>query len=210
MSIKIAHIDTETGGLDPKKSALLQIACVLEIIDHDSIVSTVFQSFIRPAPGLEIKDEALEINGITPEQLLTFPTEDVVHVGFVNFLNMSINRFIKSDKAFFSGYNAGFDNSFIREFFLRNGNDYFGSYFWSGTLDVMGFALNHLREIRPLMPNFKLGTVAAEILGKEAVEATTTFYPLHDARADAHLSREIFHKIEEEKFIARLEKRVEG
>lgn len=210
MSIKIAHIDTETGELDPKKSALLQIACIFEIIEDDKVIATEFQSYVQPPAGLEIAPEALAVNGITLEQIQTFPTEESVHREFVKFLQMSLNKYDTKDKAYFSGYNAGFDNAFIREFFLRNGDKYFGSYFWSGTLDVMCFALNHLRHIRCFMSNFKLGTVAFEILGETAVNAITSWYPLHDARSDAYLSREIFHKIEEEKFIARIEKRAEG
>ena len=59
----IIAIDTETGGLDSNKNALLSIsACFL-----DNPKKT-FNVFIEPAPDTTIEPEAAAVNGYTPEE----------------------------------------------------------------------------------------------------------------------------------------------
>lgn len=53
-------IDTETGGLDPQRHALLSIAA--HHPQHGE-----FSAFIRPAPCKLIDPEAARVNGYTPE-----------------------------------------------------------------------------------------------------------------------------------------------
>ena len=85
------------------------------------------------------------------------------------------------------GYNnASFDNQFFRAFFTQNRDNYFGSWFWADTLDVMVLASNFLRDRRHEMENFQLKTVA-KFLGVEVDETK-----LHDAEYDIYLTIEIF------------------
>lgn len=72
-------------------------------------------------------------------------------------------------------------------FFLQNGDNYFGSWFWSNSVDVMVLASQYLLAERPLMPNFKLSTVAAQ-LGVSVSEDK-----LHDALYDVDLTRDAYH-----------------
>jgi DNA polymerase III epsilon subunit-like protein len=58
----IIAIDTETGGTNPSKSALLSISAC-----HLADRSKNFTVFIQPAEGLEIDAEAAAVNGYSPE-----------------------------------------------------------------------------------------------------------------------------------------------
>lgn len=99
-----------------------------------------------------------------------------------------MSKYNKTDKFFLVGYNnASFDNQFLRGFFLQNGDNYFGSWFWSNSVDVMVLASQYLLAERPLMPNFKLSTVAAQ-LGVVVSEDK-----LHDALYDVDLTRDAYH-----------------
>ena len=93
----------------------------------------------------------------------------------------------KQDKFFLAGYNnASFDNQFLRAWFLQNGDKYFGSYFWSNSIDVMVLATPYLASQRSQMENFKQGTVA-KALGIEIDESR-----LHDALYDIQVCKSIY------------------
>jgi DNA polymerase-3 subunit epsilon len=70
---------------------------------------------------------------------------------------------------------------------LQNGDNYFGSWFWSNTLDVMVLATAFLATRRPDMENFKLSTVA-KTLGIEVKDDS-----LHNAMYDIDLTKAIFN-----------------
>lgn len=98
-----------------------------------------------------------------------------------------VDKYKKTDKFFLVGYNnASFDNQFLRGFFLQNNDQYFGSWFWSNSIDVMVLASNKLVERRAEMENFKLSTVA-KFLGIQVSEDN-----LHDAFYDIYLTKAIF------------------
>ena len=72
---------------------------------------------------------------------------------------------------------------------IQNGDKYFGSYFWSNSIDVMVLATLRLLGVRPTMENFKLMTVAKTV-GVQIDESK-----LHDAMYDIYLTREIYNRI---------------
>lgn len=81
---------------------------------------------------------------------------------------------------------AGFDNQFLRGFFLQNGDNYFGSWFWSNSIDVMVLASAYLADRRAEMENFKLSTVA-KFLGVSVSDDS-----LHNALYDIELTRAVY------------------
>ena len=102
-------------------------------------------------------------------------------------LGKYVDKFNRKDKFFLVGYNnAAFDNNFLRGFFLQNGDEYFGSWFWSNSVDVMVLASNYLLDRRAEMENFKLSTVAKFL--NIAVEDDA----LHDAQYDIELTKLIY------------------
>ena len=81
------------------------------------------------------------------------------------------------------------DKQFLRGFFLQNNDQYFGSWFWSNSIDVMVLASNKLVERRAEMENFKLSTVA-KFLGVNVDDAA-----LHNALYDINLTKAIYNLV---------------
>lgn len=185
---KIAWIDTETGGVNPDKNPLLQTAIEI-FINEEMIKSEIFYS--APFEGDIVEDEALEKNGFTREQINKFPSPMITHIKIVKLLEKYVNRYNPLDKFIFAGYGARFDSDFMRAFFVKNGDNYFGSYFYSLPMDVMSFVAEGLLlgTVKP-MKNFQLGTVCEQMgidLGEKA----------HDAMEDIRATRELYEKLKE-------------
>ena len=191
MSVKLCYIDTETTGLDAKRHGIIQLAAIMEI-DGDEV--STFSEKMRPASTCAVDHSALEISGNTIDMIRAYRPEAEVYRDFVAWLGSHIDKFSKTDKAFFCGYNSPFDVEFVRAFFDRNGDKYFGSWFWSGSVDVMGAALWALRDQRAGLLNFKLGTVATHVLGSRAAELTADV-GLHDALTDIRITRELHIRV---------------
>ncbi|MBS4059690.1 MAG: 3'-5' exonuclease [Bacteroidetes bacterium] len=181
---KILFFDVETTGLDYMNNGMHQLSGILEV--NGKVVES-FDFKIKPAENLIIEDIALKVSGVTREDLMSYPSEAEVYRKFIAMLLDYIDKFDKFDKAFLAGWNnAAFDNGFLRAFFERNGDKYFGSWFWSNPLDVMVLATQHLLSERHTMLNFKLMTVAAHLLG--GIDESK----LHDATYDIELTRNIY------------------
>lgn len=183
---KIVYFDLETTGVNPAKNGIHQISGEIEI---DGITMEKFDFHVRPNPKAIIEDEALQVAGVTKEDILLYPPMDEIYLAFVSMLGKYVSKYDKRDKFFLCGYNnASFDNNFLRGFFLQNGDSYFGSWFWANTIDVMILATQKLINERYKMENFKLATVA-KTLGID-VEADN----LHDAFYDIYLTKEVYKK----------------
>lgn len=185
MSHKVCIIDTETTGLDPKKNGIVQIAG--EIRSKGAKVPFSFP--IAPFEADILSLEALEVNGLTAEALWHLPKPADVHRQFLKLLGQHIDKFDKRDKLWFVGYNANFDYQFVREWWLKCGDRYFGSWFWHPPLDLMTFAGFRLLMKRTDMANFKLATVAAEL------GIPVQPFRLHDAVYDVELTGLLYDKL---------------
>ncbi len=184
---KLFFYDLETTGVKFWKNGIHQISGCIEV---DGDVKEEFNFHVKPNPACVIEDEALEVSGVTLEQINAYPDMNVVYNQIKTMLSKYVNRYNKYDKFFLVGYNnAPFDNQFFRAFFVQNNDNYFGSYFWSSAIDVMVLAANHLKNTRHTMENFKLKTVA-DTLGVTVDESK-----LHDAMYDIYLTRAIYRKI---------------
>lgn len=185
--MKTFFIDVETTGLDPKKAAIHQLAGIIEI---DNQVVDRFDLRIRPFKGAEINQEALEISKVTLDQINGYAPEANAYKYLLAKLAGHVDRFNKRDKFHIAGYNcARFDSEFLREFFLRMGDKYYGSWFWSNPLDVMILAGERLKHSRQELANFQLQTVASFLLGDRDPEGA------HDAAVDVEWTRLIYHKV---------------
>jgi len=152
-----------------------------------------FQYRLRPFPGDVIEEEALEVNGITREELKTYSAPGKVYKDSINLLSTHVDRYDRADKFHFIGYNAIFDSNHLRAWFEKNGDTYFGSWFYFPPIDVMGMAAVHVMSRRAGMKDFKLLTVARE-LGLKVDEVK-----MHDTRYDIALTREMFKILRGEK-----------
>ncbi|MBI4151530.1 3'-5' exonuclease [Candidatus Woesearchaeota archaeon] len=101
--------DVETGGLDPLKSCILQIAAI-------RLDGQTFTSYVKPHAGADIHPKALEVNGLVSSQLSNFPEASLVADQFLEFLRP------QSPKILLAGHNViKFDRPFLDQFFLRLG-----------------------------------------------------------------------------------------
>lgn len=181
-------IDVETTGKNQVRNGIIQIGGVICRREGDAL--TVLQEFelnAAPFPADLIEDEALAISGITRDQLAHFDPPDVVHGKLTEVLGKYCNKFDRRDKMVFAGYNASFDYGFLRRWFEKGGDKYFGSWFWHPPVDVMTLAMVHLAEVRQELADFKLGTVAArfQLTGEVA----------HTALGDARTTKAIFERV---------------
>ena len=97
-----------------------------------------------------------------------------------------IEKFDRNDKFHFIAYNANFDDNFMRSFFKKNNDNYYGSWFYWPPLDVANLAGAYLANSRSKMINFKLMTVA-NFLGFEADSGKA-----HDALYDIETTIKVF------------------
>lgn len=184
--MKLFFCDVETTGTKYWKNGIHQISGCIEI---DGDVKEYFDFKVKPYKDALIEDEALLCSNTTREQIAGYADMIDVHKALTEMLKKYVNKFDKKDKFFFLGFNSSFDNQFLRAFFVQCKDDYFGSWFWAGTIDVMVLALEFLIEERPKMENFQLKTVA------KFLEIPVDENKLHDAIYDIDLTRQIYQKL---------------
>ncbi len=182
--MKVVFFDLETTGTMVNKHGIHQISGKIII---DGVEKESFDFKVQPNPKALIEQEALDVAGVTKDQILAYPPMQTVYNQFVDMLSKYVDRYNKQDKFFLAGYNnASFDNQFLRAWFIQSGDKYFGSWFWSNSIDVMVLATAYLLDKRPQMENFKQGTVA-KTLGI-VVDDTK----LHDAMYDIDICKAIY------------------
>lgn len=183
--MKILFYDLETTGTDATIHAIHQFTATL--CDERGNQIEKIDVKMRPHVGAVVEPEALQVAGITEEQLMSYPSPEEGYKRIEEFLDRHVDKFNRTDKMFLAGYNIlSFDNDFFRALFIRNRNNYFGSYFWSGGIDVFALALDDLKEQRHVMPDFKLATVAK----KYAIEVDES--QTHEAGYDVYLTALIY------------------
>ena len=183
MIIKV-FLDLETTGVNPRKHSVHQISGLVEI--DDKIVEE-FNYYTQPHPKAKYEPAALRIAGKTEEELKSYPPMKEVHKIFTTMLSKYVDKYNPKNKAFIAGFNnKAFDDFFIRAWFEQCGDEFFGSWFYPDTLDVMVLASEYLLYRRAQMPSFKLKRVAIE-LGMEVIKER-----LHDSSYDVELTRQIY------------------
>lgn len=145
---------------------------------------------MRPRKGKYVDRRALEINGMQLSDILTWQDDKEAYVKFIKFLDKHCDRFNKFDKIKLVGYNnSHFDQDFLRQWFVDNGSEFYGSYFWIDCIDVMCEASRYLMFYRMGMNNFTLGNVAY-VLGINPDKSQ-----LHDGMYDIKVTFKIFKMI---------------
>lgn len=183
--MKRLFLDLETSGLEVGTHGIHQIACLIETPTG----SEELNFKVQPKKGQIVSKEALDLAGLTIEQLREYPSMFEVYHQLTAKLGEYVDKFDKRDKFFLYAYNASFDTQFLRQWFVDNGDNYYGSWFWHPPIDIMTLAAHSLMASRPAMVNFKLGTVAQE-LGIETNENE-----LHDGLYDVKLAKQVYERI---------------
>lgn len=184
--MKRFYFDLETTGLYYFKNGIHQIAGYIEI---DGVIEERFNFKVKPVTNAIIEASALEICSISEETIMGYPDMGVVYSELIQILKKYVDKYNKADKFHLVGFNnRKFDDPFLRAWFTQNHDKYFGSWFWSDSIDVLVLASDYLETKRGTMENFQLKTVAKE-LGIEVNDDQ-----LHDGMYDIELTRKI-HKI---------------
>ena len=155
---KIIFIDTETGGVNAEKSALIQLSGIIEV---DGTEKEKFNFYIKPFENSEVNEKAIEVQGRTFEELRTdkYIDESIIYKKFLEILDKYIDKYDKNDKFIVAGYNVKFDIDILKAFFERNNNKFLFSYFNSSMLDPLySVRLLQIAGILPILENNKLET----------------------------------------------------
>lgn len=155
---KIIFIDTETGGVNAEKSALIQLSGIIEV---DGTEKEKFNFYIKPFENSEVNEKALEVQGRTFEELRTdkYIDESIIYKKFLEILDKYIDKYDKNDKFIVAGYNVKFDIDILKALFERNNNKFLFSYFNSSMLDPLySVRLLQVAGMLPVLENNKLET----------------------------------------------------
>jgi DNA polymerase-3 subunit epsilon len=184
---KLFFYDLETTGTKFWKNGIHQISGAIVI---DGEIKEKFDFKVKPYETALIEEEALKIANVTKEQIMEYPSMKDVYSKIITMLSKYVDKFNKKDKFHLVGYNnASFDNPFFRAFFVQNNDVYFGSWFWSDSIDVMVLASYKLLNKRSELIDFKQSSVA-KYLGIEIDDSK-----LHDAEYDIEICIKIFNML---------------
>lgn len=180
---KILWVDTETTGLSAKKHSVWQIAAIAEI---DGKIRDKVDIKMNPPGDVEIDPEALERGGVTRETLYGYDSYAIGHQSLIALLSRYVDRFDKADKFVMAGYNVHFDYEFLRAFFMRLKDKFFGSWFFWPQLDVATYVAQATADGRLRLPNYKLETVCGAL--------SIPIRP-HDALSDVGATRHLYYAL---------------
>lgn len=183
--MKLLWLDTETTGLNREKCDIIQVAGIIII---DGIEKERFNFHCQPINWENIEPVALEKTNMTVEKLKEFPLPQLVYKNLIDLLNKYIDKYNPSDKFYLAGHNVQFDMDFLKLFFNKMGDKFFGSYFHYKTVDLMAFCtILHTAGLISLT-SWKLDEIA-KYLGINIDEN------LHDASVDVDITRKCFCKL---------------
>lgn len=154
--IKRLFYDLETTGINENKHSIHQIAGIIEI---DGKIKKKFNLGVRPHPKAEITPEALNVCGVSREQIMAYKDQLAQFRAFKSILKEYVDPYKKDDKFFLIGFNnRSFDDKFLFKWFEINGDNFCPGWFYFG-IDTSSLALQYLIERRMGMPSFKLHRV---------------------------------------------------
>jgi DNA polymerase III epsilon subunit-like protein len=184
--MKVAYLDLETTGTDPKLNEMIQFAAIIEI---DGEVVEEVNIKCQPTRWENVSKEALEVTGLTLEGLKTLPQPKEAFTQIKALFDRHIDKFNKTDKFYPAGHNVTFDLDFLQAFWKQHGDIYgTGSYQNWQCLDSRILA-NFLRFKKKIeVENNKLETLCK-------------FYDIelkaHDALNDIRATRTLIKKMME-------------
>lgn len=116
-------VDVETGGFDPERDALLEIAARIIAMDDEGRVfpSTTAHAHVMPFPGANIDPRSLEITGIDPDH----PFRDAVEERkALQLICQPIRKALRDEgcsRAILVGHNPALDIGFLNAAMRRTG-----------------------------------------------------------------------------------------
>ncbi len=171
--------DVETTGLNPIKQDIIQLAFLIEI--NGKVIESQ-NLLMQPFDYNTIEQEALEVQDRTIDEIKTYPAPKDAYLKLIAILEKYVDRYDRTDKFHHAGYNTRFDMDFLRQFFIKNGDSYFGSWFNYRGIDPL--PLLHLLD--------GIGTVS---LADYKLETVCKHFDIplnaHDALSDISATRDL-------------------
>jgi len=182
--MKVLYFDTETTGTDPKKHSIIQISGIIEV---DGKIKEEFNFHCQPDDYDNIEPEALEVNGMTIEELKTFEDPQTTYKNLIAIFEKYVDKYDKADKFFPAGQNVVFDIEFLSEFFKRRGDEYFGS--WQNWRCIDSRFIANFMIYSGIL---ELESVSLSVL----CDYFGVKIKAHDAMSDIKASREVIYKMQ--------------
>jgi DNA polymerase III subunit epsilon len=177
---RILWFDLETTGTDKVKHGIIQIAAMIE---RDNRIIAEREWTMNPVNKL-IDPKALEVNGMTVEQIRSFLPSHQVYSEFNMFLDQHGFRKQKDKRYIPGGYNAGFDLDFISQWYLEMSG---GPYAFWGHLQFQP-----IDPYPTIVSMWRAGVIPTENCKLETI-CNHFGIPIdaHDAMSDIRASREL-------------------
>lgn len=186
--MKLAFIDTETTGNDPKKHSIWQFS--MQMYEDGEKIGEYYDK-ISPFKGDLGDDYVIKTYNLNIRELRKNKKPEVFVEDLKVVLEQHVDPFNKEDKLFLVAYSAVFDYDFLRSTFDRVGEKFFGSYFWYPPICAMQMAAMANMDERSKFINFKLHHVYELITGNKVIPER-----LHDADYDLQLLIELHKELD--------------
>lgn len=196
--LKLHFLDTETTGVS-HRHVIIQIAGIIDI--GYGCTCETYNMTMAPSDTDPVSVEALAVNGRTLEEIKNFEHKRHVHIKYKSMMAKHVNPYDKSDKFFMIGYNVGFDQAKMMQWFKACDDDFMMSWFHFPVIDVAVLAGIKLINHRQRIKKFNLMTAAKElgVITVDGEEVTRTIngevMTLHDAMADTIITRDMFYML---------------
>lgn len=117
-------VDVETGGFDPERDALLEIAVVCIRMEADGLVhpEPYVSTHVQVFPGANIEPKSLEITGIDPDHPFRAALPEREALEHVFKPVRAAMKAANCQRAVLVGHNAAFDLSFLNAAVRRSGH----------------------------------------------------------------------------------------
>jgi len=202
--MKILFGDTETTGVSEERNCIHQFAGIIDNLSpHDGELTHMDSMVVemRPHENAIVEAEALAVSGLDVDAVMNRDvTFNMGMKRILAFMDRHVDRYNKSDKLWFVGYNGNFDKNMMYSGCKRIGFKYLGSLMFWPPIEVSSMAALMLGPDRHYMTNFKLASVAAQLditedkvrseAEKIGIELGDDLY--HDAMYDTLVTREMF------------------
>lgn len=187
---KILWCDVETTGTDEKKHGLIQISALIDIDGH---IIDEFDEYVRPFKNDFITKTALEKNNTTLDELRynieKYQEACEVHNKFIDWMGKHVNRFDKKDKFIIAGKKTEFDIRFLRAWWDKCGDNYYGAWFHYPHLDLeQRLAEVMLHEDELMLDRYRLEDIC-RFIGVELNDA-------HNSKFDILATYKCWYKLE--------------
>ncbi len=137
-------IDVETGGVNPKTDALLEIAAVVIDMNESGLLTTAetVSAHVEPEKGLLLNPESMKINGIKIDNPFRFAISEKEALKKIFQVVRDALKAKGCTRAILVGHNAHFDLAFLNAAIARTGikNSPFHPFSVIDTVSLSGLA----------------------------------------------------------------------